>query len=56
MTGRVSSSIKRPRWRLRLARWIYPWWIENDIDAAKWRAHVRRRDAGFVRCVEVEDA
>lgn len=53
-TAPEPTPIKRPRWRLRLALWIYPWWTQDGVDAVKWRAHVKRRELGFVRCVEVD--
>lgn len=46
---------QRPLWRLRLARRIYPWWTSYEVDAFKWRAHVKRRELGLVRCVEADE-
>ena len=43
VAGRVPPP-KRPRWRLWLARRIYPWWTDDEVDALRWRAHVRAHE------------
>jgi hypothetical protein len=49
------QTLSRPRWRLRLSRWIYPWWTEGEVDSIHWRAHQARIGLGLRICHEYDE-
>lgn len=58
--GRRPSRLARPdsRWnrlRARIAHRIYPYWRQQDIESARWRAHLQRRDLGLSVCHDVDE-
>lgn len=43
------------RFRARLAHRIYPFWREQEIEAAWFRAHTQRNDLGLSVCHDVDE-